>query len=85
MAEVSLAELLRRAQLAQPEDDAPWAEQRQAGTVPPESLMVTNIAEDSRRVERGTLFVARGGRDSDGHRYIGRALAAGAVGIVGEL
>ena len=85
MAEVSLAELLRRAQLAQPEDDAPWAEQRQAGTVPPESLMVTNIAEDSRRVERGTLFVARGGRDSDGHRYIGRALAAGAVGIVGDL
>jgi UDP-N-acetylmuramoyl-L-alanyl-D-glutamate--2,6-diaminopimelate ligase len=77
MAEVSLGELMRRL----PVD---WAEPRRAPETAPDATMVTGIAEDSRRVAPGTLFVARGGRGVDGHRYIGRALAAGAVGIVGE-
>jgi UDP-N-acetylmuramoyl-L-alanyl-D-glutamate--2,6-diaminopimelate ligase len=46
---------------------------------------VTGIAEDSRRVRRGTIFVAHKGRGTDGHRYIATALRAGAVGVIGEL
>ncbi len=49
------------------------------------SIEITGIAEDSRRVTQGTLFIAHGGRGFDGHRYIPAALAAGAKAVVGEL
>lgn len=42
------------------------------------------IAENSRAVEPGGLFVARTGRSSDGHAYIDAAAARGAVAVVGE-
>src|SRR5438477_11407268 len=44
---------------------------------------ITHIAEDSRRVEPGGLFVAVRGRSSDGHRYISAALERGAVAVAG--
>ncbi len=44
---------------------------------------VKHIAEDSRRVEPGCLFVAVKGRMSDGHRFIPQALEGGAVAVAG--
>ena len=40
------------------------------------------IADDSRRVGEGTLFVARGGSRSDGGAFIADAVARGAVAVV---
>jgi len=48
------------------------------------AITLTGVAEDSRRVQPGTLFLARAGRGSDGRRFIAGALAAGAVAVVGE-
>src|SRR5436190_3344322 len=45
---------------------------------------ITNIAEDSRRVEPGCLFVAVRGRSHDGHAFIPQALERGAVAVAGE-
>lgn len=45
---------------------------------------VEGIAQDSRRVKAGFVFVARSGELTDGHRFVERAIAAGAVAIVGE-
>ena len=50
-----------------------------------DSVYITGVAEDSRRVRPGELFLARRGRGTDGHRYIPTALAAGAVAVAGEL
>src|SRR5579859_2538484 len=51
----------------------------------PAALAITGVAEDSRRVQPGTLFLARRGRGTDGHRYIPAAIAAGAGAVAGEL
>src|SRR5262245_48516662 len=48
------------------------------------SLDITHIAEDSRRVEPGGLFVAVRGSAHDGHRFIPQALQQGAVAVAGE-
>ncbi len=45
---------------------------------------ITAVVEDSRAVTPGTLFVARRGRELDGHGFIPAALQAGAAAIVGE-
>jgi UDP-N-acetylmuramoyl-L-alanyl-D-glutamate--2,6-diaminopimelate ligase len=45
---------------------------------------ITAVADDSRRVVPGTLFVAVAGERSDGHDYVDAALAAGAVAVVVE-
>lgn len=44
---------------------------------------VTGIVYDSRKVERGNIFVALEGLSTDGHDYIPDAVRRGAVGIVG--
>jgi UDP-N-acetylmuramoyl-L-alanyl-D-glutamate--2,6-diaminopimelate ligase len=46
---------------------------------------ITAVVEDSRMVRPGSLFVARRGREFDGHGFMLAALEAGAVAIVGEL
>lgn len=46
--------------------------------------VVTGIAYDSRRVEKGTLFVAMRGEIADGHDFIPQAINQGAAAIVGE-
>ncbi|HUS15502.1 MAG TPA: Mur ligase family protein, partial [Chloroflexia bacterium] len=51
----------------------------------PATVIITGVAEDSRRAQPGTLFLARKGRGTDGHRYIPAALAAGAVVVAGEV
>jgi UDP-N-acetylmuramoyl-L-alanyl-D-glutamate--2,6-diaminopimelate ligase len=45
---------------------------------------IGDIASDSRRASYGTLFVAYPGVAVDGHGFVGAALKAGAVAVVGE-
>src|ERR1043166_2762231 len=45
---------------------------------------VENIAYDSRRVQRHTMFVALRGEKTDGHEFIGHAIDKGASVIVAE-
>jgi len=47
-------------------------------------LVVEGLASDSRKVERGDLFVAYKGVEADGHLYISQAIEAGAVALVVE-
>ncbi len=49
------------------------------------SVEITGIQIDSRRVEKGYLFVALRGTQSDGHRYIPNAVAQGASAILCEV
>ncbi len=48
------------------------------------SVRISHITDDSREVQPGSLFVAVVGARSDGHQYIGTAIAKGAVAIVGQ-
>ena len=43
---------------------------------------VTSVASDSRLVERGGIFVAIPGFETDGHRFIGQALERGAGAVL---
>jgi UDP-N-acetylmuramoyl-L-alanyl-D-glutamate--2,6-diaminopimelate ligase len=45
-------------------------------------VSVTGLTNDSRRVQRGDLFVAINGALDDGRRYIADAVARGAAGVV---
>ncbi len=45
---------------------------------------VSSLAYDSRRVKQGTLFFAIRGEKADGHEFIDKALAQGAMAIVSE-
>lgn len=45
---------------------------------------VSGLANDSRKVEKGFLFIAVKGFEQDGHRYIPQAIQNGAVAIVIE-
>ena len=47
-------------------------------------LEVSGIASDSRRVQRGDLYVARRGNAFDGHDFVGDAVDAGAVAVVSQ-
>ncbi|MGA3069812.1 MAG: UDP-N-acetylmuramoyl-L-alanyl-D-glutamate--2,6-diaminopimelate ligase [Terracidiphilus sp.] len=43
---------------------------------------VTGVEYDSRRIQPGSVFVAMKGGSTDGNRYVEKAIAAGALGIV---
>ena len=45
---------------------------------------ITSITEDSRDVERGSLFVAIAGTTDDGHRYVTDAVSRGAAAVAVE-
>lgn len=45
---------------------------------------VQGVAFDSREVTKGDLFIAMRGEATDGHKFIDKAIAAGAAGIVCE-
>ena len=47
-------------------------------------IEVSDLQFDSRRVGKGTLFVAQRGTKVDGHDFIDKAIEAGAVAIVCE-
>ena len=44
--------------------------------------VITGIEHDSRKVEKGTLFVCIPGIHVDGHKFIPQAVAAGAAAIL---
>jgi UDP-N-acetylmuramoyl-L-alanyl-D-glutamate--2,6-diaminopimelate ligase len=44
--------------------------------------LVTGVEYDSRRVRPGAVFVAMKGGSTDGNRYVEKAIAAGALGII---
>lgn len=48
------------------------------------NLAITSVCFDSRKVEKDSLYVAVKGTQNDGHEFIERAIAAGAIGIVCE-
>ena len=43
---------------------------------------VTGVEYDSRKVRQGSVFVAMKGGSTDGNRYVEKAIAAGALGII---
>ncbi|MDR0575838.1 MAG: UDP-N-acetylmuramoyl-L-alanyl-D-glutamate--2,6-diaminopimelate ligase [Tannerella sp.] len=45
---------------------------------------ITGVQSDSRKVEKGSLFVAVKGSTVDGHDYIKRAVERGAAAVIGE-
>jgi UDP-N-acetylmuramoyl-L-alanyl-D-glutamate--2,6-diaminopimelate ligase len=45
---------------------------------------VTGLSYDSRRVQRGEIFFAHKGEQTDGHRFIPQAIERGALAVVGE-
>lgn len=49
-----------------------------------ENTSVSNIEFDSRKVTRGSLFIAVKGYNTDGHDYITNAIAAGAIAVICE-
>lgn len=49
-----------------------------------DNVDITNIQSDSRRVTKGSLFVAVRGTAVDGHAYMDSAIEKGAVAIVCE-
>ncbi|MGC9224937.1 MAG: UDP-N-acetylmuramoyl-L-alanyl-D-glutamate--2,6-diaminopimelate ligase [Terracidiphilus sp.] len=52
------------------------------GSAGDSSSPITGVEYDSRRVRPGSVFVAMKGGSTDGNRYVEKALAAGAHGIV---
>ena len=49
-----------------------------------EQKEITSVAYDSRKVERGSLFICIRGLSADGHDFIQNAIEKGAVAIVAE-
>ena len=43
---------------------------------------ILNIAHDSRKVKKGTLFIAIAGEINDGHDYIFDAIDKGAIAVI---
>lgn len=49
-----------------------------------DKIDITGVNIDSRRIEKGHLFIAMRGTQSDGHKYIATAIKAGAAAILCE-
>ena len=47
-----------------------------------DDIEITGISLDSRKVEKGFLFVCLKGLETDGHKYIENAVNAGVVAVV---
>jgi UDP-N-acetylmuramoyl-L-alanyl-D-glutamate--2,6-diaminopimelate ligase len=58
------------------------AEVAHLGSAGASNTSITGIEYDSRRIHPGSVFVAMKGGTTDGNRYIDKALAAGALGII---
>ncbi|MGD0938182.1 MAG: UDP-N-acetylmuramoyl-L-alanyl-D-glutamate--2,6-diaminopimelate ligase [Terracidiphilus sp.] len=58
------------------------AEVTNVGTGGDSDGQITGIEYDSRRVRRGSVFVAMKGGSADGNRFVDKAIAAGALGII---
>lgn len=69
----SLAEVLAELNLSLPSRFAAWAD-----------TPLTGITHNSAWVQAGYIFVAIRGLTHDGHRYIDKAIAQGAIAVLGE-
>ncbi len=49
-----------------------------------ESVLARRVVEDSRQVEAGDVFLARVGREANGHAFIAAAEAAGAAAVLAD-
>ena len=58
------------------------AEVTAVGSAGSSAAPITGIEYDSRRVRPGAVFVAMKGGSTDGNRYVEKAIAAGALGII---
>jgi UDP-N-acetylmuramoyl-L-alanyl-D-glutamate--2,6-diaminopimelate ligase len=58
------------------------AEISAVGSTGSSNAPLTGIEYDSRRVRKGSIFVAMKGGSTDGNRYVEKAIASGALGIV---
>ncbi len=58
------------------------AEVAPIGSAGSSATPITGIEYDSRRVRPGAVFVAMKGGSTDGNRYVEKAIAAGALGII---
>ncbi|MDD5184370.1 MAG: UDP-N-acetylmuramoyl-L-alanyl-D-glutamate--2,6-diaminopimelate ligase [Paludibacter sp.] len=56
----------------------------QLKTIGNTDINIANIQFDSRKVEKGSVFVATRGTASDGHQYISSAVESGAVAVICE-
>ena len=54
------------------------------GIVGNQEVDITGVNIDSRKIEKGHLFVAIKGTQTDGHRFISKALELGAVAVLCE-
>lgn len=61
-----------------------WPSELLPPTYTGDDHQLTNIVDHTADVVTGSCFVARIGTVSDGHRFIGRAIASGATLIIGE-
>ena len=52
------------------------------GSVSTSAAPITGVEYDSRRVRPGAVFVAMKGGSTDGNRFVEKAIAAGALGII---
>lgn len=52
---------------------------RLVGVQNAESVVISSVTTDSREVTHGTLFVAKPGEATDGHKFVPQAAQAGAV------
>lgn len=48
-------------------------------------MAISSVVSDSRKVKKGSLFIASRGMTVDGHRYIQTAIESGAIAVVCEL
>lgn len=49
-----------------------------------DTLVITDVSHDSRRVEKGTLFAAIAGALFDAHKFVPDVMARGAAGVLSE-
>lgn len=54
-------------------------------TPEPNPTITAPVTENAREVQAGGVFLARKGRNTDGHQYIAQAVGNGAVAVIGEL
>ena len=54
------------------------------GAAPAGPLPIATVCTDTRKMERGSLFIALRGENFDGHRFLAQAAAGGAVAALVE-
>lgn len=56
----------------------------EAGWHAPRDMEIMAVVNDSRKAAKGSLFIAVRGAETDGHRFIGKAMEKGAAAVIAE-